>query len=342
MVKITSFLKSGLLIIVLGFVSSSCTSEDLPTWGNWYRPAENPVFNTETGNNHDAILFVDTTLEYPYHLVVSGTGCATQTSHHLEKTFLWRTKNFSWSSDSWELISDSYNIGCQYEYDDGVKVNGKYFIYENGIVYTYTGDLEQASGKWKKEGTFPVELADDVGVFYEDGVFHLFGEFGDYPGRPDGTSLAHLTSHTGLGEWVLHDSLAVDANPNGGKKYGVGDPTIIKIKQEYYLYCDFESEGVPYKIMAWKSSSLYNKFEMLGISMEARSDQTKNWDNERVQDGDVAYIPEIDEYVMICNMRDTDGNPGGNFPTLKGFTRVVGFFYSKTGGVADEQKKEAR
>ena len=92
------------------------------------------------------MLFVDPELEYPYHLIISHTP---------EAAHLWRAKKFSWSSADWELVSDQYMIGKHYEYDDGVKVDGTYYLYEEGIVYTFSGPLEEASGKWKAAGTFP-------------------------------------------------------------------------------------------------------------------------------------------------------------------------------------------
>ena len=70
---------------------------------------------------------------------------------------------------------------------------------------------------------------------------------------PDGTSLAHFTSPTGLGEWTLVDAKAVDPNPDGGHLYGVGDATIAKIGDYYYIYCDRESKGSPYKVVAWRA-----------------------------------------------------------------------------------------
>ena len=187
---------------------------------DWERPVDNPVFTTTFGNNHDSVLFVDPELEYPYHLIISHT---TKAAH------LWRAKKFSWSSADWELVSDQYVIGKHYEYDDGVKVDGTYYLYEEGIVYTFTGPLEEASGKWKAAGTFPSKQCDDIGIYYEDGVFHMFGEHGHFPHGPDGTSLAHFSSTTGLGDWKLVNAKAVDPNPDGGHKYGVGDATIEKI-----------------------------------------------------------------------------------------------------------------
>lgn len=303
----------------------SC-SDSHTQYGNWYRPADNPVFTTRHYNNHDAIIFVDTTLEYPYHLIVSSWECGPETDSR-PQTYLWRCKSFSWTSDDWQLVSRDYKIGCHYEYDDGVKVGDKYYIYEDGKVYTYQGALEAGSDRWRQEGTFPKHLADDIGVFYEDGIFHLFGEFGDFPHGPDGTSLSHLTSKTGTGDWILHDSLAVNPNQNGGNTFGVGDATIIKVEDHYYLYCDIESKGKPYRIMAWRSNSLDERFQQLGVAIAPRENETDDWDNYRIQDGEIAYIPEISKQVMVCNMMDMDGNPGGDFPTLQGYTRVVGFFY---------------
>jgi len=289
-------------------------------WLSWERPMDDNTFITSKGNNHDSVLFVDHELEYPYHLIISHTPKAAH---------LWRAKKFSPKSDGWELVSDQYKIGNHYEYDDGVKVDGTYYIYEEGIVYTFKGALEDASGKWKKAGTFPHKQCDDVGIFYEDGVFHMFGEHGNFPHGPDGTSLAHFTSTTGLGDWKLVNAKAVDPNPDGGNTYGVGDATIEKIDGMYYIFCDRESKGNPYKIIAWKSKSLDEPFEYIGKAITPRSDEKDDWDNYRVQDPDIIYVPELKRYVITCNMMDVDGNPGGDFPTMKGNnTRVIGVFYS--------------
>ena len=297
---------------------------------DWKRPVDNPVFTTTFGNNHDSVLFVDPELEYPYHLIISHTE---------EAAHLWRAKKFSWSSADWELVSDQYIIGKHYEYDDGVKVDGTYYLYEEGIVYTFSGPLEEASGKWKAAGTFPFKQCDDIGIYYEDGVFHMFGEHGDFPHGPDGTSLAHFSSTTGLGDWKLVNAKAVDPNPDGGHKYGVGDATIEKIGGEYYIYCDRESKGSPYKVVAWKSKDINKPFEYVGKAITPRSDEVDDWDNYRIQDPDIAYIPELGRYVITANMMDRDGNPGGNFPTMKGnTTRVIGVFYH--GDVQDDSDKE--
>jgi hypothetical protein len=322
--KMRKIMKCRIVLLVVFTAFACCYANDMPKerdpWLGWYRPADTNAFITTMGNNHDSMLFVEYGREYPYYLIISHTP---QAAH------LWRTRKFSWSSADWELVSDQYMIGKQYEYDDGIKVNGTYYIYEAGKVYTFSGPLEEASGKWKVAGTFPHKQCDDVGVYYEDGMFHLFGEHGHFPHGPDGTSLAHFTSTTGLGDWKLVNAKAVDPNPDGGHKYGVGDPTIEKIEDYYYIFCDRESVGNPYKVVAWRSKDLYEPFEYLGKAITPRSDEVDDWDNHRIQDPDIAYIPGLDRYVMTCNMMDVDGNPGGVFPTLKGKqTRVIGVFYS--------------
>ena len=206
-----------------------------------------------------------------------------------------------------------------------------YYIYEGGKVFTYSGPLEKSSGKWKVSGSFPHKKCDDIGIFYENGLFHMFGEHGHFPHGPDGTSLAHFTSKTGLGDWEMVNPKAVDPNPKGGHKYGVGDATIAKIQGSYYIFCDRESQGSPYKVTAWRSKSLMEPFEYLGLAITPRSDEVDDWDNYRIQDPDIAFIPELNRYVMTCNMMDKDGNPGGDFSRsgLKGKdTRVIGVFYS--------------
>ncbi|HAE12109.1 MAG TPA: hypothetical protein DCG39_10760, partial [Opitutae bacterium] len=88
-------------------------------WVAWHRPVDANAFVTTKGNNHDSVLFVEPELEYPYHLIISHTP---QFAH------LWRSKKFSWSSSDWELVSDKYKIGNHYEYDDGLKVDGTYYV----------------------------------------------------------------------------------------------------------------------------------------------------------------------------------------------------------------------
>ena len=314
----------NLLVVLFSFLFSEegKSEEKRDPWIGWHRPVDANVFVTTMGNNHDSILFVETELEFPYYLIISHTPrCA----------HLWRAKKFSWNSDDWELVTGEYKIGNHYEYDDGVKVDGVYYIYEAGQVFTYSGPLEDSNGKWKVSGSFPSKQCDDVGVYHEDGVFHMFGEHGNFPHGPDGTSLAHFTSATGLGDWKLVNPKAVDPNPEGGNAFGVGDATIAKIQGSYYLFCDRESKGSPYKVTAWRSKSLMEPFEFLGLAITPRSNEVDDWDNHRIQDADIAYIPELKRYVMTCNMMDKDGNPGGNFSGsgLKdGATRVIGVFYS--------------
>ena len=135
---------------------------------------------------------------------------------------------------------------------------------------------------------------------------------------------------------------AVDANPDGGNTYGVGDATIAKIDGTYYLYCDRETKDSPYKIVAWKTDDIMKPFELIGVAIKPRSERTQDWDNYRIQDGDLEYIPELGKFVMTCNMMDKDGTPGWPNKKLqemqaneksgglkKSATRVIGIFYNE-------------
>ena len=133
-----------------------------------------------------------------------------------------------------------------------------------------------------------------------------------------------------MGDWKIIDTKAVDPNPDGESKYGVGDATIEKINGTYYLFCDRESKDSPYKVVAWKSDDLNKPFEFIGKAILPRSDEKDDWDNYRIQDPDIAYIPELKRYVMTCNMMDKDGNSGwpeGVQSKKKNETRVIGVFY---------------
>ncbi|PXA04677.1 hypothetical protein DDZ13_05765 [Coraliomargarita sinensis] len=308
-------LSQSVEIVILGDDLQLLDKVGRSLWTEWYRPVDQPVFSTTDGNNHDPIIFYEPSgSTYKYYLIIS---------HEPSNTFLWGTNTFSWSSDDWTLIEGNYQINGQYEYDDGVKVGDTYYVYENGSVLTYTGDLLNSSGNWTVAGSFPKSEADDIGVYYEDGLFHIFGEHGNFPYGPDGTSLAHYTSTTGIGDWTLVDNKAVDPNPDGGDTYGVGDATIAKIDGIYYLFCDREQQGVPYRVTAWRSTDIDEPFKYLGVALAPRSDETDDWDNHRIQDAEIQYIPELKRFIMVCNMRDLDGDPG------PGNTRVVGTFYSK-------------
>ena len=210
-------------------------------WLGWHRPVDANVFATTMGNNHDSVLFVEPELKYPYHLIVSHTPnlliCGEpRNSHGVVK--------------DWELVSDQYKIGNFYEYDDGVKVDGTYYIYEGGKVFTYSGPLEDSNGKWKVTGSFPHKECDDIGFTTRTDFSHVWRTWSFPTDRWN--SLAHFTSKTGLGDWEMVNPKAVDPNPKGGHKYGVGDATIV-LRGNYYIYCDRESQGSPYKVTAWRS-----------------------------------------------------------------------------------------
>ncbi|MEC8789961.1 MAG: hypothetical protein VXX29_01900, partial [Verrucomicrobiota bacterium] len=77
--------------------------------------------------------------------------------------------------------------------------------------------------------------------------------------------------------------------------------------------------------------ALFEPFEYLGKAITPRSNEVDDWDNYRIQDADIAFVPELNRYVMTCNMMDTDGIRGGNFSgsgLVKKSTRVIGVFYS--------------
>lgn len=323
-----------LFIIQLNLISIPSFSEELPLFPKasekfqpnqiqWINPpgVGNPVFTSNHGNNHDPILFVDTDQEYPYHLLIS---------HEKGGAHLWKTKSYSWTHSHWQLVSNKYVIDPRrYEFDDGIKVKNTYYVYEGGIVYTYSGSLSKGNGKWEKGGHFPDYQCNDLGVYHENGVFHIFGEYGGGAKTTNGTSISHFTSETGLGQWNLQDTKVINPDRIGRKKAIVGDPTITKINNQYYIYLDQKRPGNPYSITGWVSSELSGPFEFIGEIIEPRIEESDDWYNYRVQDPEIKYIPYLSKFVLLFNMMDRDGIPGGHFPSLKNKnTRVIGTVYS--------------
>ena len=323
----TTWLTPSLVLMMLMGLATTTYADG----SQWYRPVDQPVFTATHGNNHDAIFFYEPDSVYKYKLIIS---------HEQSGADFWRAKNWSIDSSDWEMVNDDYDIANEYEFDDGVKIGSKYYIYENQKVYTTTTGLDAADGNWVSEGTFPNEI-DDVGVWYEDGWFHLFGEsnavHGAISGLPyDGSAIAHYKSQTGLGNWQLVSHTA--ANPDDGlatPQFGVGDASIAKINGEYWMYLDREEDGVPYRVTAWKSDSLANEFQYVGVAVAPREGATDDWDNYRIQDNEVEFIPEINRYVMFANMMDRDGIPdkgplfaNGGTGLNPGDSRVIGIFYS--------------
>ena len=55
----------------------------------------------------------------------------------------------------WELSEARYYLAMEYEFDDGVNVDGVHYVFENGVIYSYSGSLEEANGRWLMSGTWP-------------------------------------------------------------------------------------------------------------------------------------------------------------------------------------------
>ena len=298
-----------------------------PNWSKWIRATDqdgaeysNHVFFDNGENNHDPILFYDASLEYPYQLIIS---------HEPSHAYHWQSKTFSPKAElGWELSAERYYLAMVYEFDDGVKVDGVHYVFKNGIIYSYSGSLEEANGSWLVAGTWPYydgngnKLSHDVGVFYEDNLFHIFGEYGDFPHGPDGISLSHYVSSGPADDWdwELVTNKAVDPNPDGSNTYGVGDATIIKIKDEYYLFSDIESLNVPYRVITWRTKNIFEPFEYVGLAVAPRTNDANNPDFYRVQDCDIIFAPEEGRYVMMCNVLQDSNNRRG--------TRRIGVYYS--------------
>ena len=80
-----------------------------------------------------------------------------------------------------------------------MKVIGTSYVYAEGIVYTFQGDLAQSSAQSKASGKFISKKCGDLSISHEDEIFHIFREHGHFPYDADYTDLTPFTSRTGLG-----------------------------------------------------------------------------------------------------------------------------------------------
>ena len=335
------------ILTTISYIPIVGSTDQYNDMDEWYRPVDQSIFSSNHQNRHDCAVLVNSSWEYPYYIVIS-------TDHSEEYFEVWKTQTWNYSSSEWTLVNANYNIFDNsapydepYELDDIIQKDGIYYAYEDSEVWSYDGGinglLDGGDGAWSQVGTFPgtPRVCADIGVWYDDpadggdGLVHIFGEHGtfNHPATTDGSELSHYTSKTGYDNWVLVDDNAVEPNPgvpDGAGTYGVGDATITKINNRYYLACDRESVGHPYNITMWYSDDINGSFTYIGQPITCRWQYTDDWDNYRVQDGDFVEFHDGSGYAMMMNWKDTDGTP-----YAWADSRQIGSFISTFSGITD-------
>ena len=278
-------------------------------------PADAPI-SVDFGNNHDAVYLPGTPgSPYPHYLLISGSVGTGQ---------LYGAQTLSADPDAWDLLVPDYHVTEQYELDDGIVIGDTYYIFEAQTVYAFSGDIAEGSRKWEAVGRFP-DSVDDIAVYFDGETVHLYGEYGHYADRPDGTTIAHMTAGPDFKDWVMEEPEAVRPNVGDTVVWGVGDASVIELDGQVLMTTDIESNGQPYRIALWRNDSLNGKFEFAGILAEP-APGTDGLYNYRVQDGDLA-IAEDGRVIMFANWRDLDGTPGSTLPAFPdGRTRVIGTY----------------
>ncbi|WP_137679579.1 hypothetical protein [Aurantiacibacter suaedae] len=280
------------------------------------RQASFPI-SDQFGNNHDPVYLPGVKgSEYNNYLIISGVDGVRQ---------LYGANSLSNNPNNWKLVNENLKISEDYELDDGIMVNGIYYIFENGNIYEVDVPLENSSGKWNVVGHFPKEL-DDIGVYYDGSILHIFGEYGEYSGGYDGARLAYATSDLTFKNWNIVSTNILDPNTKPESNWGVGDPSLIVLGGRVIMITDIEGPGDPYRIALWESDGFGRNFNFAGI-LAAPAPGNAGYNNYRVQDGDFAVSADGQIY-MFANWMDTDGNPGHKLPLFsEGWTRVVGGYH---------------
>jgi len=276
------------------------------------RPAAAPLA-TAFGNNHDVVYLPGPEgSAFAHYLLVSGNGGQGQ---------LYGSDAPTAGPEGWTLVEAPYFVADHYELDDAILIGTTHYIFEAHRIYALDGDPATGSHRWREVGRFPPQV-DDVAVYFDGETVHLFGEHGDYPGRPDGATIAYYTAPADFSAWSLVNTAIANPNVFGAVTWGVGDPSLMVTEAGVVMVTDIETDEVPYRLALWQAGALGQSFDFAGI-LAAPAPGTDGLYNHRVQDGE--FLATGEEVLMFANWRDIDGNPGRR---LEGFgtrdTRVIG------------------
>lgn len=275
--------------------------------------AERPIAD-QFGNNHDAVYLPGQAgSKWRHYLVISGVGGIGQ---------LYGSQQLTADASGWTLLDDDYTVAPHYELDDGLLIDGTYYIFEGRSIYAFSGELEGSSGQWVQAGRVPAYI-DDIGVYFDGETVHAYGEYGRFAHGHDGVSIAYVRTDPSFQDWELVSTSIANPNTLPGAEWGVGDPTLLVHNGRILMITDIEALGIPYRMALWESEGFDRNFDFAGILATPRPG-TADYNNYRVQDGEFA-IEGNGDIFLFANWMDTDGNPGQSLPNFSaGWTRLVG------------------
>ena len=274
---------------------------------------ERPIAD-QFGNNHDAVYLPGREGDnWRHYLIISGVGGIGQ---------LYGSQRLTADASGWTLLDDDYSVAPRYELDDGLLIDGTYYIFEGRKIYAFSGELESSSNAWVEAGSVPAYV-DDIGVYYDGETVHAYGEYGRFAHGHDGVSIAYLTTDKTFSQWQLINTSIANPNTLPGADWGVGDPTLLVHDDRVLMVTDIEAKGIPYRMALWESEGFDRNFDFAGI-LAAPREGTADYNNHRVQDGEFA-IESDGSVFLFANWMDKDGNPGKSLPKFSAeWTRLVG------------------
>jgi len=275
---------------------------------------EKPIAD-QFGNNHDPVYLPGNGEGAFEHYLVIG--------HEEGIQHLYGSNSLGPNGSDWTLITDDLFVSEYHELDDGLLIDGVYYIFKDGKIFTYSGDIAKSSRQWQITGSTPNYLR-DIGVYRDGDTIHIYGEYGDFEFGYDGLSLGYIKTDTSFADFELVSTKIIDPNTKLGGQWGIGDPTIFVSETKVYVAADLEGKDIPYRVSLWESSSFEKPFSFAGILAQADPPSAKSYKNHRVQDAE--FVPAGEGTIlMFANWRDEDGDPGKALPKFsEDWTRVVG------------------
>ncbi|WP_135363022.1 glycoside hydrolase family protein [Halosimplex halophilum] len=243
-------------------------------------------------NSHDAVVFDDSA--DAYHLLVHNSNRRRILLRSVEPEL--PTNASGW--EPVELTVNGRNPGGSI--DTAVEVNGTYYAYQDGQVYTST---TLAAEKWTHRSDSPP--GQDHGVYYDTatGRFHLFYEAGD---REDhsGLAIGHATSPNGVTDWTVRPPVY-----NTSGRYKVGDFEVVEQDGVYFMFGDYTTDHPQYSVSVWANDDLYTNFTRVDTVMAPSGNDSATLDGYGIQDADVVRVGSDGRYVMFAHGHTGETGP---------------------------------
>lgn len=191
----------------------------------------------------DPVLFVNTTPEYTYTLLIGNNTDKT--------TEAWASNNLTDWTKLHEDVTPNVSDAGGTKFADGLYINGTYYLYQTvEDDYTVVWSGSNLSSIQPQER---IENQSDVGVIRWNETVYLYAEAYPIDG-PTGNGLRLLTSPDGVSNWTDR-GVVIDVRE---EDWHTGDPEIRRYNGSFYLWMDRSLSHPTYHVALAQSDNLLN------------------------------------------------------------------------------------